>query len=138
MEVFFVAPKVQAKKSTHSRPFTCCTCRFNSDNLSDTYHYIKPSREKKLTTLLDTLLELKIQLFAICVRPASHGTFHVCLVFVNHLRVKNVVYKLLSQICFTRKYLLRRYVPSPSGAAKEDNVEEKENSEVKQIFRKAE
>ena len=33
-----------------------------------------------------------------------------------------------------RKCLLRGYVPSPSGAAKEDNVEERENSEVKQFF----
>ena len=37
-------------------------------------------------------------------------------------------------IYFTRKYPLRGYVPSSSRAAKEDNVEERENSEVKQFF----
>ena len=33
-----------------------------------------------------------------------------------------------------RKSVLREYVPSPFGAAKEDNVEERENFEVKQFF----
>ena len=34
----------------------------------------------------------------------------------------------------SRKYPLRGYVPSPSRAAKKDNAEEGENSEIKQFF----
>ena len=37
----------------------------------------------------------------------------------------------------TRKYPLRRYCLAPPGAA-EDNVEKRENSEVKQFFGQAE
>ena len=39
---------------------------------------------------------------------------------------------------YTRKYPLPGYVPNPSRAAKEDNVEERKNSEVKQFFGRAE
>ena len=36
----------------------------------------------------------------------------------------------LTIFILTRKYPLRRHVPSPSWAGKEDNVEERENSEA--------
>ena len=39
---------------------------------------------------------------------------------------------------YTRKYPLPGYIPSPSGAAKKDNVEEQEKSEAKQFFGRVE
>ena len=37
-------------------------------------------------------------------------------------------------LCITRKYPLRGYCLAPPGGAAEDNVEERENSEVTQFF----
>ena len=39
---------------------------------------------------------------------------------------------------FTRKYSPHRYIPSSSEEAKEDNIEERENSEEKQFFGRVE